>query len=351
MVDDLAAGATLKGSGGGGDTSIVAVLLRHALRQHGPVRLADAGSLPSEALVVPVAATGSITVMLERLPAAHCFTDAVTAVGALLGRDVAAILGFEAGGANALFAVAAAAWSRLPLIDADGMGRAFPRVDQVTFNPGGVAAAPVVLADPSGNLVTINAARDNADAERLLRAALPALGGWAATALYPMTAGQAARCGIRGAFSDTIRLGRALREGQRDRRSRAAMLAEAGASPLFSGVVIEVVRHPRPRTGGALTLEHESDPGRVMRVEMADEYAMTIDDGAVTAHVPDIICVLDKRTWQPISAEQISPGRHVEVIRIPAPAEWLTADAYPLVAPPMFGLGVLDDRTPEGRAR
>ncbi|MEV4063010.1 S-methyl thiohydantoin desulfurase domain-containing protein [Nonomuraea dietziae] len=36
-VDDLAAGATLLGSGGGGDTAIVASMLRHALPQHGPV--------------------------------------------------------------------------------------------------------------------------------------------------------------------------------------------------------------------------------------------------------------------------------------------------------------------------
>ncbi|TMR92564.1 DUF917 domain-containing protein [Nonomuraea basaltis] len=343
LVDDLAAGATLLGSGGGGDTAMVALLLRHALRQHGPIPLINASDLPPDALVVPVAATGSITVMIERLPTGSCFVDAVAAIGTLLDTPVTAIHGFEAGGANALFACATAAWAGLPLIDADGMGRAFPRVDQVVFNPAGVAASPAMLVDPSGNELCIRSARDNADAERLLRAALPALGGWAATAIYPMTAAQAASCGITGSISGAIALGQALREGQRSLRARVGVLARMGADLLFSGGVIEVVRHPRPRTGGALTIEHEGDPARTLRVEMADEYSLAIDDGEIRARVPDLICILDRRTWQPVSAEQIAPGRHVEVIRIPAPQAWLTPAALPLVTPESFGLRVLND--------
>ncbi|MFI6900301.1 DUF917 domain-containing protein [Nonomuraea sp. NPDC050394] len=342
LVDDLAAGATLLGSGGGGDTGMAARMLRHALSQYGPVPLISASDLRPDALVVPIAATGSITVMIERLPAGGCFVNAVAEIGRLARRPVAAIHGFEVGGANSLFACAAAAWTGLPLIDADGMGRAFPRVDQVTFNPGGIAAAPAVLADTSGNLVSISVARDNADAERLLRAALPALGGWAATAIYPMSARQAAECGITGSISGAITLGQRLRDSQRNPRGRVGMLADFGADLLFSGGVVEVVRHPRPRTGGALTIEHQGAAERTMRLEMADEFLLAIDGGEIKAQVPDIICVLDSRTWEPVLAETIAPGRHVNVLRIPAPAAWLAPEALPLVTPEAFGLRVLD---------
>ncbi|MEV4166662.1 S-methyl thiohydantoin desulfurase domain-containing protein [Nonomuraea dietziae] len=80
-VDDLAAGATLLGSGGGGDTAIVASMLRHALTQRGPVPLIKAGDLAEDALVVPTAATGSITCLIERLPTGAEFVAAITTVG------------------------------------------------------------------------------------------------------------------------------------------------------------------------------------------------------------------------------------------------------------------------------
>ncbi|QYC42358.1 hypothetical protein Nocox_23775 [Nonomuraea coxensis DSM 45129] len=339
-VDDLAAGATLLGSGGGGDTAMVAAVLRHALAASGPVRLVDAAGLPPGALVVPVAATGGITVMIERLPSGEEFVNAVRSLGRHVGRPVTAVHGFECGGANALFAVAAAVWTGLPLVDADGMGRAYPRVDQVTFNAGGLSATPAALADPSGNELIISGARDNADAERMLRAALPALGGWAATAIYPMRAADAARCGIAGSISGAVALGRRLREAQGDPGARAGMLADHGAGLLFTGTIVEVLGHPRPRTGGALTVEHHADPRRTLRVEFADEYLLAIDDGEITAQVPDIIALLDGRSWRPVAAEHVTAGRHVDVVRFPAPAAWSRPAARRLVTPDAFGLRV-----------
>ncbi|WP_435826736.1 S-methyl thiohydantoin desulfurase domain-containing protein [Nonomuraea dietziae] len=147
-VDDLAAGATLLGSSGGGDTANVASMLRHALTQHGPVPLIKAGDLAEDALVMPIAATGSITCLIERLPTGAEFAAAITAVGRHRGEPVAAAHGSQTGGANALIAVAAAAWSGLPLVDADGMGRAYPALAQVTFSTGGISAVPAVLTDP-----------------------------------------------------------------------------------------------------------------------------------------------------------------------------------------------------------
>ncbi|MEV0151664.1 MULTISPECIES: DUF917 domain-containing protein [unclassified Nonomuraea] len=347
-VDALAAGATLLGSGGGGDTAIVADMLRHVLIRHGAVSLITAADLPPDALVVPVAATGSITVMLERLPSGHEFVHAVQAVGRHLDQQPAAVLGFEVGGANLLFSVAAAAWTGLPLIDGDGMGRAFPRIDQVLFNvvrdgTSAISAVPAALADPSGNHLLLTGAVTNADAERLLRAALTALGGWAATAIYPMRAEQADRHAIRGSISNALTLGRDFLEVQRTPRSRAGMLATHQANLVFSGTINQILRHARPSTGATLVVAHDQDPFRTLRIEVADEYMLAIDDGDVIAQVPDIIALLDTRTWQPITAEHAATGRHVDVLRFPAPSAWNPLHARHLVAPSAFGLRVLDD--------
>ncbi|MEU9835936.1 DUF917 domain-containing protein [Streptosporangium sp. NPDC048047] len=340
-VDDLSAGAALLGSGGGGDTTTLADLLRHTLTQYGPVRLIDPTQLPAEALVVPVGAAGSITVMLERLPSGREFVQAVHQIGHHLETQVAAVHGFEIGGANALVAVAAAAWTGLPLVDGDGMGRAFNGIDQVTFNAGGLSATPIALADPSGNQMLISS-QDNSSAERLLRAAISAMGGWAANAIYPMRASQAAEHAITGSYSKAIALGRKLRDAQHRPRARVGMLTASSADLLFSGTILEVLRYLPPRTGATLSIEHHNDPRRTLRVEMADEYLLTIDDGQVTACVPDIICLLDTRTWQCITTEDVTAGRHVDVIRLPAPSQWRTSSAYHLVAPASFGLRLLE---------
>ena len=53
--------------------------------------------------------------------------------------------------------VAYAAMRGLPLLDGDGMGRAFPQLQMTSFNIAGVAVAPMTLADEHGNVVTFEA--------------------------------------------------------------------------------------------------------------------------------------------------------------------------------------------------
>ncbi|MEU4703152.1 hypothetical protein AB0G12_39210 [Nonomuraea dietziae] len=112
---------------------------------------------------------------------------------------------------------------------------------------------------------------DDTDAERLLRATLPALGGWAATAIYPMRAADAAVHAITGSFTGALTLGRRLREAQPTPLSRVPCSPTTAPTLLFTGGVLEVLRHARPCTGGTLTIEHHSDPQHTLRLEMANE--------------------------------------------------------------------------------
>ena len=49
--------------------------------------------------------------------------------------------------------IAASARLGIPMVDADGMGRAFPELQMVTFTIGGVKATPMALTDEKGNCV------------------------------------------------------------------------------------------------------------------------------------------------------------------------------------------------------
>ena len=45
----------------------------------------------------------------------------------------------------------------LPVVDADGMGRAFPEVPQVTMHLAGISPCPAVMTDERGNVVVFRA--------------------------------------------------------------------------------------------------------------------------------------------------------------------------------------------------
>lgn len=68
-LPDLARGAALLGTGGGGDPLIGMLLVKAAIEEHGPVTVLDPSEVPDDALVIPTAQMGAPTVVLERLPA------------------------------------------------------------------------------------------------------------------------------------------------------------------------------------------------------------------------------------------------------------------------------------------
>ena len=61
----------------------------------------------------------------------------------------------EIGGSNGLAALVLALRSGLPVVDCDGMGRAFPESQMVIFNIRGQLAAPAILTDDKGTCVVV----------------------------------------------------------------------------------------------------------------------------------------------------------------------------------------------------
>ncbi|MGH3098856.1 MAG: DUF917 domain-containing protein [Streptosporangiales bacterium] len=333
-IDDLALGATVLGSGGGGDTRAMALATWSSLRSNGPVDLVAAAELPPDTWVAPIGVVGAVAALSERLPSGAEFAAAVRTLESHLGVTVSAVHGLEIGGANGLVPVLTASSLGLPLVDADGMGRAFPRVDQTVFTAAGLPAAPVVLADSAGRSAVLSGP-SNAAVEHACRAVLGSFGGWAAAVQYPMRASDANRHAIAGSFSRAARLGRALRVSHSSAADRVRRLADVGGTAVASGTVLEV----RRGTGfAAVTIEPDSGDARTVRVEAADEYLMVLADGAVAVSVPDVICMLDRRSFAPVAVDELRAGRGVDVVSFAAPAAWRHPGAAELVAPEAFGL-------------
>lgn len=307
-------GCALLGSGGGGVITAALPLLVSTLRRTGPIQVVAASELATDARVACVGAVGSSTVMLEQLPAGATFVSAVRALERRTGMSLAAVQPLEIGGVNGLLAPVAAANLGLPLIDGDAMGRAYPRIDQNVLT-GHVAATPLALASSSGDVLVLESPQDRS-VEQLVRAVLPAMGAWAGVCIHPGTAGEYGRWSVQSSVRRALGLGAAARLGG------AALLASPGVRQVFEGTVLEVIRrNASTEIGGVVSIRHAVDPARTLRLDFANEYAAAFDDGVPVAWAPDIICVLDSRTWSPVSVEEIFQQQRVRVLQIDAPPE------------------------------
>ncbi|MDT7647638.1 MAG: uncharacterized protein QOC75_4638, partial [Pseudonocardiales bacterium] len=67
-LPDLARGAALLGTGGGGDPHVGRLMVAEAMRRHGPVTVLDPDEVADDAFVIPTAMMGAPTVMIEKIP-------------------------------------------------------------------------------------------------------------------------------------------------------------------------------------------------------------------------------------------------------------------------------------------
>jgi DUF917 family protein len=342
---DLARGAAILGTGGGGDPFIGRLLVEQAIREHGPVTIMDPDELDDDAFVIPTAQMGAPTVIIEKIPRG---TEPETALRALerhLGRTATATMPIECGGINSMIPLLVGARTGLPVVDADGMGRAFPELQMETFSVYGVPGSPMAIAGESDETVVIDAGEDNRRMEWLARGITIRMGGVAHIAEYSMSGEQVKRTAVPRTLSLGIALGRAVREARESHQDPIAAIREALSSTLYShlrvlfrGKVVDVER--RTTEGFARgTVKFVSFDGQSnLEIRFQNENLIAVVDGEVRAIVPDLICVLESDTAEPITTEGLRYGQRVTVVGISTPAMMRTPEALDVFGPACFGL-------------
>lgn len=338
-LDDLAVGSAVLGGGGGGDPYIGQVLARQALREHGPVTVVDVDELPDDAQAVFSFLHGAPGVMVEKHPSSRALAGAVAAIERRIGRAVTHLISIEAGGLNSVTPVGVAARLGLPLVDADGMGRAFPSVAMVTPTLYGIAAAPMVQVDGQGSALTIEDP-SNARVEHFARSITVAMGCSTACAAFPMSGRQVKEACIAGTLTLAQELGRTLREAREAQRDPiAALLEHRDGRRLLGGKVMSVDR----RTEGGWTVGEveieglDEDAGASMTVRFQNENLVALRDGETVASVPDIVVALDADTGEPFTTERLRYGFRVAVVAMPCDPRWTTPEGLALTGPRAYG--------------
>ena len=343
---DFARGAAFLGAGGGGDPYIGRLSLQQELESGSSLALVDAETVHDEALCVPVATMGATTVFTERIPNVQATVAAVRKVEEIKGRKADYIVLAEAGGINATLPLVVGMAMGLPVIDCDGMGRAFPELQMVTFSVYGISASPVVLANDEGDIVVVNG-HDNKSAEDLARAVCTSMGAMAQIALYPLTGEQLKASGVRGTVKLAGQIGEAIRLGRSGSSDPFQQLIkffnkksiDRCAKILFDGKVIELRRETRRGFAvGEVVLESGDMKKSHCTVQFQNEFLQAIAGGTTRALVPDIISFLDSETGEPITTDRVKYGQRVKVFAVGVPDIMRTQKALDTFGPRAFGI-------------
>ncbi len=67
-IEDIAVGAALLGTGGGGDPYIGKLMALQAIEEYGPIKLISVDEVPDDAMIVPSGMMGAPTVLVEKTP-------------------------------------------------------------------------------------------------------------------------------------------------------------------------------------------------------------------------------------------------------------------------------------------
>lgn len=339
-IDRIAIGVGILGTGGGGSPYLQMLIAKQLLREGKRIRMIRPADLDPNAQIIGLGGIGAPTVSIEKMEEGFEGVRVLKAIEAHTGRKVDAVLGDEVGGGNGIYPMITAAHLDLPVVDADGMGRAFPEVQMTSFFAYGQASQPAALSDADGHTLVITQAKTPLMLEKLMRTATIAMGCTACMTTAPMTGDFVRRYGIAHTTSQAWTLGDAViraREAKTD--PIAAILAEAGGTFLMTGKVTDIGRRiDGGFVRGTLTVAGlGADAGRTLVIDIQNEYLVATEDDKRLAMVPDLICIVDSETGRPIGTEEQRYGLRVAILSLPASALLRTDLALVLMGPRAFG--------------
>ena len=340
-IEDIAMGAALLGAGGGGDPYVGKLVAMDAVQACGPVTLLDPDEVADDALVIPIAMMGAPTVLGEKAIGGKEYQTLYDMVSQYFGKKIDAFMPIEAGGVNSMLPIAASARLGIPLVDVDGMGRAFPELQMVTFTIGGISATPMALTDEKGNSVIFNTIT-NKWTEELARAVTMSCGGSVSVSLYALTGAQMKQYGVKGIVTRSQKLGEAIRTVKDcvDQSPEERFLTFTEGYKLFKGKIADVLRETRGAFNfGKVVLEGiGEDKGGTAFVEFQNENLTATVNGEIRATTPDLICLVDVETFAPVTTDALKYGKRVLVVGLPCFPLWRTPAGLELVGPRYFGV-------------
>jgi len=152
----LLLGVRVLGTGGGGDPRRGKAQFEADLKRGRRTVLVDIADVSDDALIVSGGFMGHMTMKeswadtIDRWEYVYELEQAVYAMERYLGRRVDYLVPFELGGGNTFAVLSCAARMEIPIVDADGLGRAAPETQMSSLSAHGISLVPMTLYDEQG---------------------------------------------------------------------------------------------------------------------------------------------------------------------------------------------------------
>ncbi len=342
-LSEITLGASILATGGGGDPEIGLLWAYNVVDQGNEILLVDPEAMPDDALATIAGCLGAALVLTEKPPNGQELFWCYDRLRRYMGKPIQAVVPPEAGGVNTPVPMAVAGAVGVPVIDADGMGRAFPELQMTSFYVHGVSPSPTAAADEKGH-VTICDSSDALLTERIIRNAAMAYGGISWIAGYPMTGRQLKDTGILRSISMAWELGRLVFAARKKHLDPIAeVIALTGGYQAFCGKIVDIDREfgaekTKGFSLGRITMEGVDDfKDRKAIIGFQNEWLTIEIDGDVRCMPPDLICILDPATGEPIRTDIVRYGYRGSVVLIPAHERMRTERGIATFGPRYFG--------------
>jgi len=340
---EITLGASILATGGGGDPEIGLLWAINVVEQGKEIVMIDPEAMPDEALATVAGCLGAALVLTEKPPNGQELFWCYEKLRRYMGKPIQAVVPPEAGGVNTPVPMAVAGAVGVPVIDADGMGRAFPELQMTSFFIHGVLPSPTAAADEKGH-VTIADTQDAHLAERIIRNAAMAYGGISWIAGYPMTGRQLRETAVLHSISLAWELGRRVFVARRKHLDPIEEIVNlTGGYSVFQGKIIDINREfgaekTKGFSLGRITMEGiEAFKGHTATLNFQNEWLVLEVDGDVRCMPPDLICILDPATGEPIRTDIVRYGYRGAVVLIPAHERMRTQLGIETFGPRYFG--------------
>lgn len=334
-LDDLAIGAAVLGSGGGGDPAYPYMMARYVMETWGEPNLISISELKPSDVILPIAVFGAPLAEMEKIGSGHEFGIILDNLAKTINKKATAVLALEIGGGNAFTPMMIASKLGIPIVDADAMGRAFPEAQMTSCALMGGPCSPGFFTDCLGNSVIVYA-NDSHALEKIGRQITVSMGSTSYLGMFPLTGAQVEKMTFHKSISRAISIGKAYHAAkQKGENPLPAILHTCKGKLIATGIITDIDRViSKGFLKGKVVIQNKTE---LIEIIFQNEFLLAKINGKVVATTPDIISLLEVDTGFPIASESLQYGIKVNLIGILSPELWTTPKGLELVGPRYFG--------------
>ena len=324
-LEDIVWGSTILGAGGGGSPHDGLNLVKQIKNK---VVVFDVEDLPENVNAVVVAGIGSPKAMIESGfgPEAVFAYEAIKNMAAVGGINLAYLMPGEIGGLNTMTPLYVASLKGIPVVDADGNGRAVPELSTGLYPIYKIPTSPLVVANKAGDVIVayLKDPLDTIAAETIARTAAVSFGMLAAFATWIVNRGTIKKYLVPNSISKSEKIGSSIRKSKTSGMDTVkGVISITGGRELFRGNIKRIeTRTVKGFDFARTTIAGIANyRGKTFNIDSKNENMIGWQERKPIIMVPDLISMMTTE-GKPLSNADTKEGTEIAVLGIPAPEPW-----------------------------